>query len=126
MSRADLFSVVKVKRFKDFFEIMSTCGVKKDALGCEICKPAIGSILSSLLVIFLYLIHMKLKSMAGTTSMSWILCITKIKTRTTDFLQIFSATERSALFHGLPQVKSLLMASLLSDKLLRSMGYTRR
>jgi len=48
MSRADLFSVVKVKRLKDFFEIMSTCGVKKDALGCEICKPAIGSILSSL------------------------------------------------------------------------------
>ena len=48
MSRADLFSVVKVKRLKDFFEIMSTCGVKEDALGCEICKPAIGSILSSL------------------------------------------------------------------------------
>lgn len=48
MSRADLFSVVKVKRLRDFFEIMSTCGVTKDAIGCEICKPAIGSILSSL------------------------------------------------------------------------------
>jgi nitrite reductase (NAD(P)H) len=27
---------------------MEECGVKKDAVGCEICKPAIGSILSSL------------------------------------------------------------------------------
>jgi nitrite reductase (NAD(P)H) len=48
MSRTDLFSIIKVKKLKDFFEVMSTCGVKKDALGCEICKPAIGSILSSL------------------------------------------------------------------------------
>lgn len=53
MSRADLFSVVKVKRLRDFFEIMSTCGVTKDAIGCEICKPAIGSILSSLLAYLL-------------------------------------------------------------------------
>lgn len=50
MSRADLFSIVRVKKLKDFFEIMSTCGITKDAIGCEICKPAIGSMLSSLWV----------------------------------------------------------------------------
>jgi nitrite reductase (NAD(P)H) len=54
MSRADLFSVVRVKKLKDFAEIMKTCGVKSDAIGCEICKPAIGSILSSLLVRLLH------------------------------------------------------------------------
>lgn len=27
---------------------MEAVGIKKDSLGCEICKPAIGSILSSL------------------------------------------------------------------------------
>lgn len=27
---------------------METAGVNKDAIGCELCKPAIGSILSSL------------------------------------------------------------------------------
>jgi nitrite reductase (NAD(P)H) len=27
---------------------MEECGVKRDAVGCEVCKPAIGSILSSL------------------------------------------------------------------------------
>lgn len=48
MSRADLFAVVRVKKLRDFTEIMATVGVNKDSLGCEICKPAIGSILSSL------------------------------------------------------------------------------
>jgi nitrite reductase (NAD(P)H) len=48
MSRADLFAVVRVKKLRDFAEIMSVSGVNKDSLGCEICKPAIGSILSSL------------------------------------------------------------------------------
>ncbi|KAJ7637116.1 nitrite reductase [Roridomyces roridus] len=48
MSRADLFAVVRVKKLRDFTEIMGTLGVNKDSLGCEICKPAIGSILSSL------------------------------------------------------------------------------
>jgi len=69
MSRADLFSVVRVKGLKDFFEIMNACGVKKDALGCEICKPAIGSILSSLLAYPLCYFYMELTSKAGTTSM---------------------------------------------------------
>ncbi|KAJ6499701.1 nitrite reductase [Mycena vitilis] len=48
MSRADLFAVVRVKKLRDFTEIMRTSGVDPNSLGCEICKPAIGSILSSL------------------------------------------------------------------------------
>jgi nitrite reductase (NAD(P)H) len=48
ISRADLFAVVRVKKLRDFTEIMRDSGVDKDSLGCEICKPAIGSILSSL------------------------------------------------------------------------------
>ncbi|KAJ7594501.1 NADPH nitrite reductase [Mycena floridula] len=48
MSRADLFSIVRVKQLRDFAQVMENCGVKKDSVGCEICKPAVGSILSSL------------------------------------------------------------------------------
>ncbi|TFK21046.1 nitrite reductase [Coprinopsis marcescibilis] len=48
MSRSDLFQVVKVKQLRMFSEIMEAVGIDKDALGCEICKPTIGSILSSL------------------------------------------------------------------------------
>ncbi|CCM02699.1 uncharacterized protein FIBRA_04805 [Fibroporia radiculosa] len=48
MSRADLFDVVKFKKLKTFMEIMETVGVNKKSIGCEVCKPAIGSILSSL------------------------------------------------------------------------------
>jgi nitrite reductase (NAD(P)H) len=38
----------RIKKLKTLTEVMENCGVKKDALGCETCKPAIGSILSSL------------------------------------------------------------------------------
>ena len=48
MSRADLFSVIKVKKLRTLTEVMKAAGVDKDAIGCEICKPAVGSILSSL------------------------------------------------------------------------------
>ncbi|KAJ6631137.1 NADPH nitrite reductase [Mycena sp. CBHHK59/15] len=48
MSRADLFTVVRVKKLRDLTEIMRDSGVNKDSIGCEICKPVIGSILSSL------------------------------------------------------------------------------
>lgn len=48
MARQELFSVVKIRKLKTFPEIMEAVGVKQDSLGCEICKPAIGSILSSL------------------------------------------------------------------------------
>lgn len=48
MSRVDLFQVVKIKKLKDFRAIMETVGVNPESQGCEICKPAIASILSSL------------------------------------------------------------------------------
>lgn len=48
MSRADLFSIIRVKKLRDFPQVMEHSGTKKDSLGCEICKPAVGSILSSL------------------------------------------------------------------------------
>ncbi|EKM57614.1 uncharacterized protein PHACADRAFT_182112 [Phanerochaete carnosa HHB-10118-sp] len=48
MTRAELFNVVKIKKLKTFTEIMASSGVNKDAVGCEICKPAVGSILASL------------------------------------------------------------------------------
>ena len=48
MSRMDLYSIVKVKRLTNFKEVMETAGVKKTAVGCEVCKPAVGSILATL------------------------------------------------------------------------------
>ncbi|CAK5272257.1 unnamed protein product [Mycena citricolor] len=48
LSRADLFAVVRVKQLRTFEEVVAACGVSKQSLGCEICKPTIGSILSSL------------------------------------------------------------------------------
>ncbi|KAG8783500.1 hypothetical protein FRC12_019663 [Ceratobasidium sp. 428] len=48
MSRADLFNVIKVKQLKTFNEIVAAVSPNKNSIGCETCKPAIGSILSSL------------------------------------------------------------------------------
>ena len=48
LNRADLFSVVKIKKLRTFHEIMAAAGVNTDAVGCEVCKPAVGSILSTL------------------------------------------------------------------------------
>ncbi|KAB5593146.1 Nitrite reductase (NAD(P)H) large subunit [Ceratobasidium theobromae] len=48
MSRVDLFNVVKIKKLKTFHEIATTVSPIPNCVGCEICKPAIGSILSSL------------------------------------------------------------------------------
>jgi len=48
MARVDLFNVIKVRKLRTFGEVMTTIGIDKDAIGCEICKPAVGSILSSL------------------------------------------------------------------------------
>lgn len=47
-SRADLFNIIYVKKLKDFAEIMKQCGKDSESTGCEACKPAIGSIISSL------------------------------------------------------------------------------
>jgi nitrite reductase (NAD(P)H) len=47
-SRADLFNIIYVRKLQSFEAIMSTCGKNADSAGCEVCKPAIGSILASL------------------------------------------------------------------------------
>jgi nitrite reductase (NAD(P)H) len=47
-SRPDLFTIIKFKKLKTFPDVMKGVGVKPDSLGCEVCKPAVGSILSSL------------------------------------------------------------------------------
>ena len=47
-SRADLFNIIYVKKLKTFSEIMKECGRDSESLGCEACKPALGSIFASL------------------------------------------------------------------------------
>ncbi|WVQ96928.1 nitrite reductase [NAD(P)H], large subunit [Kwoniella sp. CBS 9459] len=47
LSRQDLFQVVKIKKLRDFATIMTTLGIP-GSIGCEVCKPAVASILSSL------------------------------------------------------------------------------
>jgi nitrite reductase (NADH) large subunit len=45
LSRTELFAIVKVKKLRTFGEIIADCG---QGLGCEVCKPAVTSILASL------------------------------------------------------------------------------
>lgn len=47
MSRQDILHVIKIKKLRDFRTIMDTIGLGNNSQGCEICKPAIASILSS-------------------------------------------------------------------------------
>jgi NAD(P)H-nitrite reductase large subunit len=47
LTRAELFQVIKIKKLKTYKEIVEQVG-KKGTYGCEICKPAIASILASL------------------------------------------------------------------------------
>ncbi|KND90676.1 Nitrite reductase [NAD(P)H] [Tolypocladium ophioglossoides CBS 100239] len=47
-SRADLYHIVMVKRLKTLAEVMREAGNDKDSSGCELCKPAVGSIFASL------------------------------------------------------------------------------
>lgn len=47
-SRADLYNIISVKRLKTLAEVMKEAGNNPDSLGCEACKPSIGSIFSSL------------------------------------------------------------------------------
>ncbi|KAF9404901.1 hypothetical protein BGZ94_003888, partial [Podila epigama] len=47
-SRTELYQIIKVKRLKSFVQVMGDVGKNTSALGCEVCKPAIGSILASL------------------------------------------------------------------------------
>jgi nitrite reductase (NADH) large subunit len=45
LSRTELFAIIKTKRLRTFSEIIAACG---RGYGCEICKPAVASILASL------------------------------------------------------------------------------
>lgn len=47
-SRADLYNIIYVKKLKSFGDVMQEVGKDPASLGCEVCKPAIGSILSSM------------------------------------------------------------------------------
>ncbi|KAF2472991.1 nitrite reductase [Lindgomyces ingoldianus] len=47
-SRADLYNIISVKGLKEFSNVMKECGKEPESTGCEACKPAIGSIISSL------------------------------------------------------------------------------
>lgn len=40
--------MVRIKQLKSFAEVMQAVGKSADSLGCEVCKPAIGSIFASL------------------------------------------------------------------------------
>ncbi|CAK7228642.1 hypothetical protein SCUCBS95973_006947 [Sporothrix curviconia] len=48
-SRADLYNIVAVKQLKTFAAVMGDAGYVAESLGCEICKPAVASILASVL-----------------------------------------------------------------------------
>jgi nitrite reductase (NADH) large subunit len=45
LSRTELFAIIKAKQLRTFSEIVAHCG---HGHGCEICKPAVASILASL------------------------------------------------------------------------------
>lgn len=47
-SRADLYNIVMVKRLTTFPEVMREAGNDKESSGCELCKPTVGSMFSSL------------------------------------------------------------------------------
>ena len=47
-SRVDLYNVIAIKRLRNLVDVMKAVGKNPNSLGCEICKPAIASILSSL------------------------------------------------------------------------------
>ncbi|KAM0439871.1 hypothetical protein ACHAPT_000968 [Fusarium lateritium] len=47
-SRVDLFNIVMVKRLKSLPEVMREVGNNKNSVGCELCKPAVASIMASL------------------------------------------------------------------------------
>ncbi|OAP55670.1 nitrite reductase [NAD(P)H], large subunit [Fonsecaea erecta] len=47
-SRADLYNIVFVKKLRNFGEVMRDSGTDPNSLGCEVCKPAIASILAGM------------------------------------------------------------------------------
>lgn len=47
-SRSDLYNIIYVKKLKEFGEVMRDSGADPDSLGCEVCKPAVASILAGM------------------------------------------------------------------------------
>ncbi|KAF9219484.1 nitrite reductase [Gyrodon lividus] len=47
MTRQELFTVIAIRQLKTFPAVMQSAGLKPDSVGCELCKPTVGSILSS-------------------------------------------------------------------------------
>ncbi|KAK7449732.1 hypothetical protein VKT23_013207 [Stygiomarasmius scandens] len=45
--RRDVFDIVRIKKLKTFEEVLSAAGTGQ-GIGCEVCKPAVASILASL------------------------------------------------------------------------------
>jgi nitrite reductase (NAD(P)H) len=47
-SRAELYHIIAAKQLKSLAEVMREAGNDKTSSGCEMCKPAVGSIMASL------------------------------------------------------------------------------
>lgn len=47
-TRQDLFTIIQSTQIKSFDELMKKKGVNEHSLGCDICKPAVASIMASL------------------------------------------------------------------------------
>jgi nitrite reductase (NAD(P)H) len=47
-SRVDLYNIIRVKQLKSLTEVMKEAGTDPGWVGCEVCKPVIASIFSSL------------------------------------------------------------------------------
>ncbi|EXF74795.1 nitrite reductase [Colletotrichum fioriniae PJ7] len=47
-SRADLYNIILVKKLQTFEDVMREAGNDRNSLGCEACKPTMGSIFASL------------------------------------------------------------------------------
>lgn len=47
-SRADLYNIMYVRKLQSLSEVMREVGTDPESLGCEVCKPAVGSILAGM------------------------------------------------------------------------------
>ncbi|KIW41339.1 nitrite reductase [NAD(P)H], large subunit [Exophiala oligosperma] len=47
-SRADLYNIIYVRKLQNFGGVMREVGKTPESLGCEVCKPAVASILASM------------------------------------------------------------------------------
>lgn len=48
LSRADLYNIIYVKKLQSLRAVMQEAGTDPESPGCEVCKPAVGSILASM------------------------------------------------------------------------------